>query len=219
MSGKMVHWGMVIDLKKCIGCMTCTVACEVENFLPRGVSWGKVMDFEDGAYPNVERTFLQMPCMHCEEAACVKGCPTEAILKREDGVVVIDYEKCIGCRICVIACPYDSPSYMEEIRLPSPLLRVKKEIRSKYQLLKEKTTSKCTFCAHRIDRAGELGKIPGKDPEVTPLCVNSCVGNARYFGDLDDPESEVSKLAKSARAFVLYEEANTRPSVYYLRRK
>jgi phenylacetyl-CoA:acceptor oxidoreductase subunit 1 len=210
---------MVIDLKKCVGCMTCKVACEVENFLPHGISWGKVMDFEDGGYPNVERTFLPMPCMQCEEAACVEVCPTEATFKREDGIVVIDYEKCTGCRLCITACPYDSRSYMDEINLPVPLHRAKKELRSKYQLLKEETASKCTFCAHRIDKAKETGKIPGKDPEVTPLCVNTCVGNARYFGDLDDPESEVSKLAKSERAFVLYEDAKTRPSVYYLSRK
>lgn len=214
----MVHWGMVIDLRKCIGCMTCTVACEVENFLPRGVSWGKVADFEDGEFPKVKRTFLQLPCMQCEEPACKNVCPTEAISKREDGIVLIDYDKCIGCRICVIACPYDAPSYIDTIQLPLPLLRVKKEVRSKYQIVKEKKVSKCTFCAHRIDKAKETGKIPGKDPEVTPLCVNTCVGNARYFGDLDDEESEVAKLVKSKRAFVLYEEAKTKPSVYYLAR-
>ena len=215
----MVHWGMVIDLTKCIGCMTCTVACEVENFLPHGVSWGRVMDFEDGEYPNVERVYLPMPCMQCEEPACMKACPTEAISKREDGIVMTDYDKCIGCRLCIIACPYDSRVYIEKVDLPAPLLRLRREVRSKHQILKEKTVSKCTFCAHRIDKAGEKGKTPGKDPEVTPLCVNTCIGHARYFGDLDDPESEVSKLAKSDRAFVLYEKAKTKPSVYYLRRQ
>lgn len=210
---------MVIDLEKCVGCMTCTIACEVENFLPRGISWAKVIDFEDGEYPNVKRTFLQMLCMHCEEPPCVEICPTEARLKREDGIVITDYDKCIGCRLCIIACPYDSGSYVEKINLPAPLRRVRREVRSKQQLLKEETVSKCTFCAHRVDKARETGKIPGKDPEVTPLCVNSCVGNARYFGDLDDPESEVSKLAKRDRAFVLYEEAGTQPSVYYLSRQ
>ena len=215
----MVHWGMVIDLKKCVGCMTCTIACEVENFIPRGLSWSKVIDFEDGAYPNVKRTFLQMPCMQCEEPPCVEVCPTEARSKREDGIVVTDYDKCIGCRLCIIVCPYDSGSYIDKIRLPRPLSRLKKEIRSKYQLLKEKTVSKCTFCAHRVDKSRKTGKTPGEDPEVTPMCVNACIGNARYFGDLDDPESEVSKLTKSDRAFVLYEEAKTRPSVYYLSRE
>ncbi|MBO3754412.1 MAG: 4Fe-4S dicluster domain-containing protein [Candidatus Brockarchaeota archaeon] len=209
---------MVIDLKKCIGCMTCTVACEVENLLPRGVVWGRVTDFECGNYPNVERVYLPMPCMHCEEPACMKACPTEAITRREDGIVLTDYEKCNGCRLCMIACPYDSRMYIDKINLPEPLQRLRREVRSAHQILREKTVSKCTFCVHRIDKAKE-GKIPGKDPEATPLCVNTCVGNARYFGDLDDPESNVSKLAKSSRAFVIYEEAKTRPSVYYLSRR
>ncbi|MEM2964164.1 MAG: 4Fe-4S dicluster domain-containing protein [Candidatus Bathyarchaeia archaeon] len=215
----MTHWGMVIDLGKCIGCMTCTVACECENFLPYGLSWAKVADFEDGKYPAVKRTFLPTLCMHCDEAPCVKTCPTEATMRREDGVVITDYDKCIGCRLCMIACPYDSRSYVEKLELPLPLSLMKKEVRSKYQLIKDQTASKCTFCAHRIDKAKETGKTPGKDPEVTPICVNTCVGNARYFGDLENPESEVSKLAKSDRAFVLYEEAKTRPSVYYLKRR
>jgi phenylacetyl-CoA:acceptor oxidoreductase subunit 1 len=157
--------------------------------------------------------------MHCEEAPCLKVCPTEATSRREDGIIITDYEKCIGCRLCVVACPYDSRSHVEKLELPAPLSLMKKDVRSKHQLLKDQTASKCTFCAHRIDKAKETGKMPGKDPEVTPICVNTCVGNARYFGDLDDPESEVSKLSKSDRAFVLYEEAKTRPSVYYLKRR
>jgi len=210
---------MVIDLTKCVGCMTCVVACQVENFLPPGMSWARVADFEVGEYPNVERVFLPMPCMQCEEPACMKVCPTEAIFRREDGIVITDYDKCTGCRLCMVACPYDSRVYVEEENPPEPVRRLGKEVRSKYQILKRDTVAKCTFCAHRIDRAKETGKVPGKDPEVTPLCVVTCIGNARYFGDLDDPESEVSKLVKSERAFVLYEEAKTRPSVYYLSRR
>ncbi len=211
----MTHWAMVIDLNKCLGCLTCTVACEVENYL-QGISWGRVIDFEDGEYPNVRRTLLPMPCMHCEEPACVNVCPTEATIRREDGIVIIDYDKCIGCRLCMIACPYDSRVYVEKVELPISLSLLKTEVRSKSQILKERIVSKCTFCVHKIDKAKETGKTPGKDPEVTPTCVNTCVGNARHFGDLDDPEGEVSKLVRSMRAFVLYEEAKTRPSVYYL---
>lgn len=206
---------MVIDLNKCLGCLTCVIACEVQNFL-QGINWGKVKDFEDGEYPNVRRTILPMLCMHCEEPACVKVCPTEATLRREDGIVLIDFEKCIGCRLCMIACPYESRTYSERVELPIPLSILGKEIRSKHQMLKDRTVSKCTFCAHRIDRAKETGKVVGKDPEVTPMCVNTCVGDARYFGDLDDPESDVSKIVKSGKAFVLYEEAKTSPSVYYI---
>lgn len=215
----MVRWGMVIDLTKCIGCMTCTVACEVENLLPYGISWGRVVDFENGEYPNVERVFLPMPCMQCGEPACTKVCPTGATSRRDDGIILIDYDRCVGCRLCMIACPYDSCVYTEKIDLPTPLPLLKREVRSNYQILKAKAVSKCTFCVHRIDRAKETGKMPGKDPEVTPICVNTCVGHARYFGDLDDPESEVSKLMNSDRAFVLYEEAGSKPSVYYLRRQ
>ncbi|MEM1515515.1 MAG: 4Fe-4S dicluster domain-containing protein [Candidatus Bathyarchaeia archaeon] len=208
---------MVIDLKKCVGCLSCVAACQIENFLPQDVVWGKVMDFENGEYPNVERVFLPMPCMQCEEPACMKACPTEAITRREDGIVITDYDKCIGCRLCIVACPYDSRIYIDKVELPEPLRLLKTDIRSKYQAIKDKTASKCTFCAHRIDKYKE-GKVPGKDPEATPLCVLTCVGNARYFGDLDDPENEVSKLIKNERAFRLLEEAGTRPSVYYLKR-
>jgi phenylacetyl-CoA:acceptor oxidoreductase subunit 1 len=119
----------------------------------------------------------------------------------------------------MLACPYQSRSYLEieeeKIRWPgSPLW--KGEFRTEPQLLKKGTVSKCTFCRHRIDKAKETGKIPGKDHEATPMCVNSCVGEARYFGDLDDPDSEVSKLVRSRRAFRLHEGAGTKPSVYYL---
>lgn len=215
----MVHWVMVIDLNKCVGCMACVAACQIENFLPLGVSWGRVVDFEDGKYPSVERVFLPMPCMHCEEAPCVKVCPTEATFRREDGVVLIDYDKCIGCRLCMIACPYDSRIYFEKVDLPLFFSRLKRDPRSKYQKIKEKVVAKCTFCVHRIDKRGD-GKVPGRDPEVTPICVNVCNGHARYFGDLDDPESEASKILmkERKRVFVLYEKANTKPSVYYLRR-
>lgn len=216
----MTRWGMVIDLRKCVGCQTCTVSCKIENFLPPDVKWGRVEDYEEGEYPDVTRRFLPMLCMHCEKPACKEVCPTGATYQRDDGIVVVNYDICIGCKYCMTACPYEARSYMEgweskikELR-PRP---IPKEAQSKYQQFVSGTVTKCTFCAHRIDKADGTNKEPGEDPKVTPTCVNTCTGNARYFGDLDNPNSKISQLAKSDRAFRLHEEIDTSPSVYYLR--
>ena len=101
-----MRYGMVIDLKKCVGCMACTVACKAENQTRPGIFWNIVKDQEFGEYPMVTRVFLPTPCMHCKEAPCVKVCPTGASHQREDGIVIIDDDKCIGCKYCIEACPY-----------------------------------------------------------------------------------------------------------------
>src|SRR3990172_8775953 len=107
--------GMVIDLKRCNGCHACTVACKAENATPPGVFWGRVLEHETGKYPTPKRTFLPVLCNHCENAPCVKVCPTGASSQREDGLVLVDYQKCIGCRACMTACPYQARYYMKEI--------------------------------------------------------------------------------------------------------
>lgn len=128
-SGATTRYAMVIDVRKCIGCHACSVACKSENDVPLGVwrSWVKVA--ERGKYPNASRQFLPRLCNHCEEPACVEACPTKASYQREDGIVLIREERCIGCKLCIAACPYDA-------RFFHPSGRV---------------SSKCTFCAHRVD--------------------------------------------------------------------
>jgi Fe-S-cluster-containing dehydrogenase component len=199
----MARYGMVIDLKRCVGCDTCTVACKATNATTRGILWNRVLKYETSAYPNSKLNFLPVLCMHCKEPECEKVCPTGATSRREDGIVVVDNDKCIGCRYCMIACPYASRYYLDEVRTYYPgHMTPFEEIGFKKHKLG--TVEKCDFCLERVERGEE------------PSCVVSCTGHARYFGDLDDPDSEVSRLIKDRDGFVLNPELGTEPSVYYL---
>lgn len=173
---------MVIDLRRCHGCLACQVACKSENVVPLGVWRGWVRVAEFGVYPNAQRGFLSRLCNHCENPICVRNCPTGASYQREDGTVLIDYQRCIGCRYCIASCPYRARFFHPELR----------------------TADKCTFCAHRLERGLE------------PACVNTCVARARVFGDLNDPESEISQIIRSNNVQVLGPETGLRPSVFYL---
>ena len=197
------------------------MACKAENFTPPGVKWTRMQDSEAGSYPNTRREIILLQCMHCNDPPCVDVCPTAASIKREDGIVWVDYDKCMGCRYCILACPYNSRYYHND-QVPyfaseftpgevfdSELVGV--------QTKQTGTVQKCTFCKHRIDAGIEQGLKPGSDWEATPACVNACPARARVFGDLDDANSEVSRLARSARAFRLLPDQGTEPSVHYLR--
>lgn len=209
------RWIMVIDLHKCVGCMACTIACKAENGLPPGVVYRPVMEEEIGSYPNVTRRFVPRPCMQCAEPPCVDVCPVKATYKRPDGVVAIDYNECIGCRYCMAACPYnaryfDAGDYYTQ-NTPAlqpyekgPSFEYGKEWRRAGQGSPIGNVRKCQFCLHRLD-AGML-----------PACVNTCIGNATYFGDASDPESLVSQLIATPRVARLREEMGTKPRVYYL---
>ena len=216
----MARWGMVIDLKKCTGCQTCTVACKVENFTPPGVLWARTYDYEEGTYPAVTRRFLPGVCMHCGDPPCRDVCPTEATVKREDGIVYIDYDKCIGCQACALACPYDARFFLEDgngyFERATPYEEFPYELRAPSQRFVPGTMTKCTFCMHKIDDGLAQGLTPGVDPEATPACVLSCIANARYFGDFDDPQSEVSRLTRERAGFQLLDALGTDPSVRYL---
>lgn len=204
--------GMVIDTARCIGCDTCAVACKVENNLPDGVWWNRIetvggskKDVPAGRFPDdLSMWFLTIACQQCEDPPCVPVCPTGATYQRdEDGLVVIDYDKCIGCGACVLACPYDGVRTrnvgVPEYSTPFPVGGA--NIDSK----QGGTVSKCTFCTHRIDQGLE------------PACIVVCPVRARFFGDLDDPESEVSELLKSRETFTLRSEEETKPRVHFLK--
>ena len=205
----MTRYGMAIDLSRCIGCNTCAVACKVSNNLPKDVWWNVVhtegRDFADtskGTYGGeMQLSWLPVNCMHCENAVCEEVCPTGATVKRDNGIVTVDEETCIGCKSCMEACPYDvrrlienEPEYYLELPIGDPAAKSHKG----------GTVEKCDFCAGRIDR-GEK-----------PACMELCPGRARYWGDLDDPESEVSQFLSGRNATVLLEEEGTSPSVYYV---
>lgn len=211
---KQPRWGMVIDLQKCVGCDSCTVACKAENRTPPGVSYNVVLEEETGTFPNVKHVNIPRPCMQCDNPPCVAVCPVSATYKADDGTVVIDHDRCIGCRYCVTACPYGArsfdfgESYSDEMQCADDVLVPEWGVpSSKRAALKIPigTVRKCTFCVHRTARGEE------------PACCETCIGDARYFGDLDDPESLVSMLASSTRAFRLREDMGTEPRVYYLK--
>ncbi|MCL4369767.1 MAG: 4Fe-4S dicluster domain-containing protein [Chloroflexi bacterium] len=208
------RWGMVIDLRKCVGCQSCTIACIAENKLPPGVVYRPVITEEKGEFPHVAKTFTPRPCMQCEEPPCVPVCPVGATHKRPDGIVAIDYDACIGCRYCIAACPYNARTFDfgefhdEGGEVPAYDLVPSREYGGVWNRQHDASpvgnARKCTFCLHRIER-GEL-----------PACTISCMGHATYFGDLNDPQSLVQELAGKANATRLKEWAGTKPRVYYL---
>ena len=198
-----MKYGIVIDLKKCIGCMACTVACKVDNNTRPGVYWNKVKDMEFGKYPEVTRIFLPVQCMQCENAPCIEVCPTGASYRRADGIVMIDSNKCVGCGYCVEACPYGARYLNKEVGgYYGKTLTPNEEVG--YRKHKLGVAEKCNFCADLLEQGEE------------PICVRTCVGKARYFGDLDDPNSEICQLIKTRDGFQLHQDLGTKPSIYYL---
>lgn len=182
MSNNTKRYAMVIDLRKCVGCHACSAACKIENAVPKGKFRAWVAEAETGMYPEVVRLKIPRLCNHCDDAPCLKVCPIGATYREEDGTILVDYDRCIGCKYCISACPYDA-------RFINPVL---------------KTADKCTFCHHRLE-AG-----------LMPACISSCVAQTRFFGDLNDPNCEVSKLLRQFPTDVLKPEMNTAPQVYYI---
>ncbi len=213
----MPRYGMVIDLQRCIGCYGCMISCKAEHFLPPGIFWARVLMREEGKYPSVRKIMLPVLCNHCKEAACVKVCPTGATTRRDDGIVTVDYNKCVGCRYCMMACPYGSRSFYDSVKEYFPGQGLTPYEEHGYRQYQTGVVMKCTFCQERIDAGTKKGLKPGVDREATPACVTNCMAKARYFGDLDDPDSEVSRLIREKRGYPLHPEFGTEPSVYYLR--
>lgn len=216
----MTRWGMAVNLTKCAGCQTCTMACKLDNNTPPSVMWRNVRDIEVGTYPNVKRFFLPVQCMQCSHPSCLEVCPTTATKRRPDGIVFIDYEKCIGCGYCVLACPYEARWLIREIESYYDKADIEPDSpasfrnRDRYQNLIGICT-KCDFCMDKIDAGLKASKTVGRDPEATPVCVNSCLARAITFGDLDDPSSEISQVIENRHAFTLHPEIGNDPSVYY----
>lgn len=210
----MTRWAMVADLRRCVGCQTCTAACKQANATPPGVQWRRVVDLEAGEYPNVRRAFVPVGCMHCDDPPCMHVCPTTATRKRADGIVTVDYDLCIGCAYCAVACPYQARFKVD--RQESAYGALMENEKATYDEKRVGVATKCTFCADRIDAGLENGLKPGVDPEATPACVNSCIAKVLHFGDLEDPESNVSQLLAENQFFRMHEELRTGPRFYYL---
>jgi len=209
------RWGMVIDLNRCVGCQTCTIACKHANDTAPGVQWRRVLDVEQGTFPDVERLFLVTGCQHCAEPPCVPVCPTGATRQREDGLVTMNYDVCIGCAYCAVSCPYQARTIVHESR-------------GYYEgttTLQEDATAhpdrigvaqKCTFCQGRIDSGMARGLVPGVDPEATPACSAACISQAIQFGDFNDPQSRVSRLVREQPSVQLNADLGTDPQIRYL---
>ena len=226
----MARYGMVIDLDKCTGCRACMVACKVENNTGQASLWMYVFRFEEGEFPNSRVWFMPRPCMHCDNAPCVKVCPVGARYKRLDGLTATDFDRCIGCRYCEVACPYgvnyfnwkkpeenyyldwDDPDILplmdgNKVPYANPDLQVaygSEQRRTAGGGHYKGVVEKCTFCVHRLEKGLE------------PACVDVCPTRAIIFGDLDDPNSEVSRLLREKPSFRLLEDAGTEPRVHYV---
>ena len=199
-----MRMGMVIDLKRCVGCNACTIACKQENGTPQDIHYARVVTREIGTYPDTKRTFLPVLCNHCKNPPCEKVCPTGATYIRPDGIVMIEKKKCIGCRACTVACPYMNRHFVE-----NGMLADARESNNPYQAVKvqgfeEGTMTKCNFCAPRIDQGLE------------PACVVTCPSEARIFGDLDEEDGRLQQLIRERDSWQLLPEAETDPSVFYL---
>ena len=233
----MPKWGMVIDLDKCTGCQACTTACGMENNRLPGENWQDVVFYSEGEYPSAQMKWFPRPCMQCENASCVEVCPTKATYKTEDGVVLIDWNKCIGCKYCMIACPYGVRFYTDEKALIQPDIKQvfkgeggqswnppfkgpQQDASKGIGIQPNGVVSKCTFCYHKISKAPKgTADLSADDPalrEFVPACVRTCAPTARYFGDISNPNSEVSKMIANQRGVRLRDHTGNKPQVYYL---
>lgn len=222
----MPRYGMIVDLERCVGCRACMVACKVENNTPQASFFMYVFRLEEGEFPETKIRFLPRPCQHCDNAPCVKVCPVGARYKREDGLVATDWNRCIGCRYCEVACPYGvnyfnwkNPrenyylEWDEDRAEDHPIPYANPDLERRYGPEHRHIAGgghlrgvmeKCTFCVHRVENGQK------------PACVQTCPVFALHFGDLDDPESEVSVILRRRPSFRLLEERNTQPRVFYL---
>ncbi len=213
-----MRYGMVIDLNRCVGCYSCVAKCKQEHFLPPGMTWGKLLISETGPYPNTTKHAYPVLCNHCKEPACVEACPTNATRKRDDGLVWVEQTKCTGCKQCVTACPYQMRTFYGDRKeyFPGQGATEYEKLADKLRPLKNDIVVKCDFCADRIDAGVAMGLKPGADRDATPACVNICPAKARFFGDLDDPGSEVPGLVRDRGAAPLHPGFGTDPSVFYI---
>ena len=209
----MTNYGLVIDLERCIGCQACAINCSQENNVALDKQWNRVlteggdgMDTAAGAYPEdgrdgtLQMNHLPMACQHCQNAPCVKVCPVNATYKRDDGIVEIDYDKCMGCRYCMAACPYNARVFNWDEPTTHPA-----EGTGHVEQRPTGVVEKCTFCSHRVEA------------DLDPACVVGCPADARIFGDFDDETSTVSKYVDKYSTGQLLDDLETDPNTYYIR--
>ena len=228
----MTKYAMAVDLDRCQGCRGCMTACKVENNTVEGNFWMYVFRFEQGTFPDTKMSFLPRPCQHCDNAPCVKVCPVGSRFKREDGIVLTDPDRCIGCRYCELACPYgvnyfnwqtpDKAQYAivdwkdEDLEPATGGLVPPYKNPDLDELWGDEhrrtaggghakgVMEKCTFCVHRVEKG------------LDPACVETCPTDALVFGDIEDSSSPISQYVREKRSWQLLEEAGTSPNVFYV---
>jgi phenylacetyl-CoA:acceptor oxidoreductase subunit 1 len=210
----MTQWAMVVDLRRCIGCKACILACSQANDIEEGL-WRRYQELTELEAPHRQRYFITTSCMQCSQPACLPVCPTKATHLRSDGIVDIDQNKCVGCGACIMACPYDARAILGNKHRfetggktrPSSIAQNAK---------REGTCTKCNFCLPRVQNGREANLQPGIDPDATPLCVATCSTGTLWFGDIDDPGSHVSRLIKENPTVRISAQLGTEPSIYYI---
>jgi len=233
-----LKWGMVVDSDKCTGCQACVVACQAENNIPineedhfnqrRAIQGIRIERYWEGEFPNVRARFLPVMCQQCGDAPCEPVCPVFATYHNEEGLNVQVYNRCIGTRFCANGCPYHVRFFnFWEPTWPESL---KNQLNPDVTVRSRGIMEKCTFCVQRIRRTGRTAVQEGKDLNsedlkraLSPACVNACPTDALVWGNLNDPDSEVSELGESGldedgRGYVLLEQLGTHPSVVYLKK-
>ncbi|MDD2383594.1 MAG: 4Fe-4S dicluster domain-containing protein [Sulfurospirillaceae bacterium] len=224
-------YGMIIDLHRCVGCGACNLACKSENNTPVGIDWASHKIETYGVFPKVTYTHTPTLCNHCEDAPCVRVCPTHAMHKTEEGFVVHDPSICIGCKSCMLADPYgvihfntkdafiefatDTSSEVKDgtfskkelsdkSKAPFPNFNAERGAGGYEAIRRAGAVEKCTFCNHRVAKG------------LAPACVVACPADARIFGDMNDPKSQITKVLKENKPTVLLPEKGTNPKVFYI---
>lgn len=201
-------YALLIDLRKCVGCNSCQVSCKMENAVPMGYFRAKVEIADMGTFPEAKRYFFPKLCNQCQEPPCILPCPVKgATYKRDDGVVVINHDLCIGCGRCLKACPYGARYFHPRLAVKNDPAKYAKDVDEvKGKKAKDlRVADKCDYCSHRLAAGIE-----------EPTCVRNCVGKARIFGDLNDPNSEISRIISCTKTEYWHSEYGTKPMTPYI---
>ncbi len=226
----MAKWAMAIDLDRCTGCAACMAACKMENNVPivepeearqgRVMHWMDMMTEYDGDYPNIEVKRMPKPCFHCDNPPCTRVCPVGATYRNEEGIVAQVYQRCIGCRYCMVACPFTAKvfNWHDPIWIEGASTCFNPDVSRRMVGVVEK----CSFCSHRLMKVKEMADEedrPINDGEYIPACAEICPADAIYFGNIEDKGSKVYKMSRDYRASRVMEDLGVEPKVYYLAKR